>query len=73
LFGPTETWFAGKWNEVTRDAIGDISGTITSTGIPGKIDGIGFTADLAISTQANGQSVTIDPARQPTFRRSRSR
>ena len=55
------TRFAGKWNEVTRDTIGNISGTITSTGIRGKIDGIGFTADLAISTQANRQSVTIDP------------
>jgi hypothetical protein len=57
----TGTRFAGKWNEVTRDAIGNISGTITSTGIRGKVDGIGFTADLAISTQANRQSVTIDP------------
>jgi hypothetical protein len=53
--------FAGKWNEATRDTIGNISGTITSTGIRGKIDGIGFTADLAISTQANRQSVTIEP------------
>jgi hypothetical protein len=57
----TGTRFAGKWNEITRDAIGNISGTITGTGIRGKIDGIGFTADLAISTQANRQSVTIDP------------
>jgi hypothetical protein len=57
----TGTRFAGKWNEVTRDTIGNISGTITSKGIHGKIDGIGFTADLAISTQANRQSVTIDP------------
>src|SRR6201999_66134 len=39
----TGTRFAGKWNEVTRDAIGNISGTITSTAIRGKIDGIGFT------------------------------
>lgn len=57
----TGTRFTGKWNEVTRDTIGNISGTITSTGIRGKIDGIGFTADLAMSTQANRQSVTIDP------------
>ena len=55
------TRFAGKWNEVTRDTIGNLSGTITSTGIRGKIDGIGFTADLAISIQANRQSVTIEP------------
>ncbi len=53
--------FAGKWNEVTRDTIGNISGTITNAGIRGKIDGIGFTADLAISAQANHQSLTIDP------------
>jgi hypothetical protein len=58
----TGTRFAGKWNEVTRDTIGNLSGTITSTGIRGKIDGIGFTADLAISTQANRQSVTIEPS-----------
>jgi hypothetical protein len=57
----TGTRFAGKWNEITRDTIGNISGTITSAGFRGKIDGIGFTADLAISTQANRQSVTIDP------------
>jgi hypothetical protein len=57
----TGSRFAGKWNEVSRDTIGNISGTITSTGIRGKIDGIGFTADLAISIQANRQSVTIDP------------
>src|ERR1700761_1368950 len=57
----TGTRFAGKWNEVTRDTIGNISGSITSTGIRGKIDGIGFTADLAISIQANHQSVKIDP------------
>jgi len=53
--------FAGKWNEVTRDTIGNISGSITPAGIRGKIDGIGFTADLAIAIQANRQSVTIDP------------
>jgi hypothetical protein len=57
----TGSRFAGKWNEVTRDAIGNISGTITNTGIRGKIDGIGFTADLAISIQTNHQSVTIEP------------
>jgi hypothetical protein len=52
---------AGKWNEVTRDMIGNISGTITSTGLRAMIDGIGFTADLAISIQANRQSITIVP------------
>jgi hypothetical protein len=57
----TGTTFLGKWNEVTRDTIGNLSGTVTSAGIRGKIDGIGFTADLAISTQANRQSVIIDP------------
>jgi hypothetical protein len=55
------TRFAGKWNEITRDTIGNISGAITSTGIRGKIDGIGFTADLAMSIQDNRQSITIDP------------
>ena len=57
----TGTRFAGKWNEVSRDTIGNISGSITPTGIRGRIDGIGFTADLAIAIQANRQSVTIDP------------
>ena len=57
----TGTRFAGKWNEVSRDTIGNISGSITPTGIRGRIDGIGFTADLAILIQANRQSVTIDP------------
>jgi hypothetical protein len=53
--------FSGKWAEITRDTIGNISGTVTNAGIHGKIDGIGFTADLSISAQANRQSVTIDP------------
>ena len=53
--------FAGKWNEITRDTMGNISGSITGAGIHGKIDGIGFTADLAMSSQANRQSITIDP------------
>jgi hypothetical protein len=57
----TGTRLAGKWNEVTRDTMGNISGTITSTGIRAMIDGIGFTADLAISIQANRQSITINP------------
>jgi hydrogenase maturation factor HypE len=51
----------GKWNEVTRDTIGNISGTITNTGIRANIDGIGFTADLAMTIQANRQSITINP------------
>jgi hypothetical protein len=53
--------FAGKWNEVSRDTIGNISGSITPTGIHGRIDGIGFTADVGIAIQTNRQSVTIDP------------
>jgi hypothetical protein len=57
----TGTRLAGKWNEITRDTIGNISGTITSTGIRANIDGIGFTADLAMSIQANRQSITINP------------
>ncbi|MGO8670308.1 MAG: hypothetical protein ACLQVD_02925 [Capsulimonadaceae bacterium] len=57
----TGTRLAGKWNEVTRDTIGNISGTISSTGIRAMIDGIGFTADLAMSIQATRQSITINP------------
>jgi hypothetical protein len=57
----TGTRLAGKWNEVTRDTIGNISGTITNTGIRANIDGIGFTAVLAMSIQANRQSITINP------------
>jgi hypothetical protein len=53
--------FTGKWNEITRDTIGNLSGTIAGGAIRGKIDGIGFTASLFIATQANRQSVTIDP------------
>ena len=55
------TQLAGKWTEITRDTMGNISGTITSTGIQAMIDGIGFTADLAISVEANRQSITINP------------
>lgn len=52
---------AGKWNEITRDTIGNVSGTITGTGIQAMIDGIGFTANLAMSIEANRQSITINP------------
>ncbi len=55
------TKLAGKWNEITRDTIGNISGTITNTEIRATIEGIGFTADLAMSIQANRQSITINP------------
>jgi hypothetical protein len=55
------TQLTGKWNEITRDTIGNISGTISNTEIRASIEGIGFTADLAISMQANSQSITIKP------------
>ena len=55
------TRLAGKWNELTRDTMGNISGTITSTGIQAMIDGIGFTAEMAMSVEANRQSITINP------------
>lgn len=57
----TGTQLTGKWNEITRDTIGNISGTISGTNIRAMIDGIGFTADLAMSIQANRQSITINP------------
>lgn len=57
----TGTKLTGKWNEITRDSIGNISGTITSTGIRAMIDGIGFTAGMDILTDANRQSITINP------------
>ncbi len=57
----TGTKLAGKWKEITRDSIGNISGTITGAGIKATIDGIGFTADMDISIDANRQSITINP------------
>jgi hypothetical protein len=56
----TGTHLAGKWNEITRDTIGNISGTISNSEIRATIEGIGFTADLAISMHANRQSITIN-------------
>ncbi len=56
------TQLTGKWNEVTRDTAGNISGTITSTGIQAKIDGTGFTAYMAMSIEANRQLITIEPS-----------
>jgi hypothetical protein len=52
---------AGKWHEITRDTVGNLSGTITDTGIKAMIDGIGFTANLAMAIEANRQSITINP------------
>ena len=55
------TKLAGKWTELTRDTMGNISGTITGTGIQAMIEGIGFTADMTMSIEANRQAITINP------------
>jgi hypothetical protein len=50
---------SGTWSEITRD----LSGSITGTATPNKIDAtaisIGFSAFLTIATSNKGQSVTL--------------
>lgn len=52
---------SGSWTETTRNAQGQISGTIGPTQISAQVQGIGFTARIGIAARAGGQAVTISP------------
>lgn len=49
----------GSWNETTRQVVGSISGRINGGDIQGVATSPAFTANLAISTRGNQQSVSI--------------
>ena len=44
----------GTWSEVTRQATGKVSGTISGGQISTSVDGTGFSASLNVTTRGNG-------------------
>lgn len=52
---------SGTWTEVTRQATGSVSGSISGDQISTSVSGTGFSATLAVTTHGNSQSVAINP------------
>lgn len=50
---------SGNWNETSRNAAGQISGTATGGQITARVDGQTFAAFVSISTRGDRQSVSI--------------
>lgn len=50
---------SGNWDETSRNVSGSVSGRVSGGHILARVDGPQFSADLAISTNGNHQSVTI--------------
>jgi hypothetical protein len=50
----------GSWSETNRNVSGNISGRVNGGQIQARIDGVGFSANLAVNTRGNRQSVTIE-------------
>lgn len=53
---------SGSWTEQTRNASGNVTGRAGSGQIWATVAGFGFTAELAVITRGNAQSVTIRPS-----------
>ena len=51
----------GSWTELTRNAMGSVSGRVAGGSIQANIQGIGFLATLTVNTRGNTQSVAIRP------------
>lgn len=52
---------SGSWTETSRNATGQISGTIGATQISAAVSGVGFSARIGIAARGGRQSVTISP------------
>lgn len=52
---------SGSWEETSRNASGQISGSIGPTQISANVAGMGFTARIGIAARGGRQSVTISP------------
>src|SRR6202047_4876832 len=50
----------GSWSETSRNVSGSVSGRANGSQIQAKIDGAGFSANLAVNTRGDRQSVTIE-------------
>jgi hypothetical protein len=53
---------SGTWTETNRNVSGNVSGTARPGLIQARVDGVGFTAGLSISTSGSSQSVQIRPS-----------
>jgi hypothetical protein len=51
----------GTWQEATRGVSGNLSGRVTGQNIQARVDAMGFTAGLTVSTSGHSQSVSIRP------------
>jgi hypothetical protein len=51
----------GTWTEVTRQATGNVSGSVRGDQIITAVQGTGFSASLNVVTRGNSQSVAIAP------------
>ena len=52
---------SGSWMETTRNAGGNVAGTVSGSQISGTVAGIGFNATISVSTRGDQQVVTIRP------------
>jgi hypothetical protein len=50
---------SGSWNEVSRQAFGQLGGRATANHIDAKVSSVGFDAVLSLTTRGNRQDVTI--------------
>ncbi len=51
----------GSWQELTRDATGNLTGRINDGTVESSVDGPGFTARLTVKMSGRKQVVTINP------------
>lgn len=51
----------GTWTETTRQATGEVKGSIHGDQISTSVHGTGFSATLGVTTKGNAQSVSIRP------------
>ena len=52
---------SGNWQETSRGANGEITGHIDPRQISATVEGVGFTAGIAIAARGGKQSVNIRP------------
>jgi hypothetical protein len=53
---------SGSWTETSRGASGSVSGSASGGQIQARVSGPTFTANLAVSTRGNSQSIVIRSA-----------
>jgi hypothetical protein len=50
----------GSWSETSRNVSGSVSGRVNGGQIQARVDGVGFSASVAVNTRGNRQSVSIE-------------